>query len=58
MKDQIQSPVELPAGIFCGNCLDCWFAGERKADGRIHCEHPNAYGWNQPNQRNGCWGYK
>jgi len=52
--------IEIPSGTFCGgNCSDCLYANFYDTDsrGRVRCN--GGYGgYNNPNDRNGCFYYK
>lgn len=51
--------IEIPAGVFEGNCSDCIYADRNDIDsyGRIRCLGPYG-GYNHPSDRNGCFHYK
>ncbi len=51
--------IELPSGCFKGNCSDCVYANfyDKDSHGRVRCN--GSYGgYNNPNDRNGCFHYK
>lgn len=49
----------LPEGCFCGNCMDCVYAGDWNGD-RVYCwcEKGWTKGYNRPSDRNGCIWYE
>jgi len=51
--------IELPKGCFEGNCVDCVYANWHDKDsyGRVKCQGKYG-GYNDPNNRNGCFYYE
>lgn len=51
--------VQIPAGCFEGNCIDCRYAdwSDTKPDGSVRC-YGSYGGYNKPGNRNGCFHYK
>lgn len=58
-KKNMSIKIEIPAGVFEGNCSDCIYADRNDIDsyGRIRCLGPYG-GYNHPSDRNGCFHYK
>ena len=56
-NDKEMIKVELPEGVFCGNCTDCVHYQNRNTDknGRGYCAHFGTYYF--PQERNGCFHY-
>lgn len=51
--------IRIPKGAFEGNCYDCRYTdwNDKDSYGRVYCR--GAYGgYNNPNDRNGCFHYK
>ena len=50
--------IEIPKGVFCGNCSDCVYYQSRNTDqhGRGYCGYYGTHYY--PQDRNGCFNYE